>query len=86
MPGLLAAIGKVLDNGLEGFHQVVGQLADEAHRVGQQDGAGVGDLMWKHLERQEGAIGTRGPGETQLESDRRVLRRKIAKLEGDPPR
>ena len=37
--------------------------------------------MWKHLERQEGAIGTRGPGETQLESDRRVLRRKIAKLE-----
>ena len=27
--------------------------------------------MWKHLERQEGAIGTRGPGETQLESDRR---------------
>ena len=25
--------------------------------------------MWKHLERQEGAIGTRGPGETQLESD-----------------
>ena len=39
--------------------------------------------MWKHLERQEGAIGTRGPGETQLESDRRVLRRKIAKLEGE---
>ena len=39
--------------------------------------------MWKHLERQEGAIGTRGPGETQLESDRRVLRRKIAKLEDE---
>ena len=39
--------------------------------------------MWKHLERQEGAIGTRGPGETQLESDRRVLRRKISKLEGE---
>ncbi len=39
--------------------------------------------MWKHLERQEGAIGTRGPGETQLESDRRVLRRKIAKLESE---
>lgn len=37
--------------------------------------------MWKHLERQEGAIGTRGPGETQLESDRRHIRRKIAKLE-----
>ena len=37
--------------------------------------------MWKHLERQEGAIGTRGPGETQLESDRRHIRRKISKLE-----
>ena len=37
--------------------------------------------MWSHLERQEGAIGTRGPGETQLESDRRHIRRKISKLE-----
>ncbi len=39
--------------------------------------------MWKHLERQEGTIGTRGPGETQLESDRRILGRKIAKLESE---
>ena len=39
--------------------------------------------MWKHLERQEGAIGTRGPGETQLESDRRHIRKKISKLEAD---
>ena len=39
--------------------------------------------MWKHLERQEGAIGTRGPGETQLESDRRHIRRKISKLESE---
>ena len=39
--------------------------------------------MWTHLERQEGAIGTRGPGETQLESDRRHIRRKIQKLEGE---
>ncbi|HIT57082.1 MAG TPA: GTPase HflX [Candidatus Galloscillospira stercoripullorum] len=39
--------------------------------------------MWKHLERQEGAIGTRGPGETQLESDRRHIRKKIDKLEAD---
>lgn len=36
--------------------------------------------MWTHLERQEGAIGTRGPGETQLETDRRHIRRKIQKL------
>ena len=39
--------------------------------------------MWKHLERQEGAIGTRGPGETQLESDRRHIHGKIAKLEDE---
>jgi GTP-binding protein HflX len=39
--------------------------------------------MWTHLERQEGAIGTRGPGETQLETDRRHIRRKIQKLEAE---
>ena len=36
--------------------------------------------MWTHLERQEGSIGTRGPGETQLETDRRLIRRRIQKL------
>jgi GTP-binding protein HflX len=35
---------------------------------------------WSHLERQEAAIGTRGPGETQLESDRRLVRKKIMEL------
>ncbi len=39
--------------------------------------------MWTHLERQEGAIGTRGPGETQLETDRRLIRRRIQKLEDE---
>ena len=39
--------------------------------------------MWKHLERQEGAIGTRGPGETQLETDRRLIHRKIDKLSAE---
>ena len=39
--------------------------------------------MWTHLERQEGAIGTRGPGETQLESDRRHIRKKIQTLEAE---
>ncbi len=39
--------------------------------------------MWTHLERQEGAIGTRGPGETQLETDRRHIRKKISKLKED---
>jgi GTP-binding protein HflX len=36
--------------------------------------------MWKHLERQAGGIGTRGPGETQLEVDRRRVRERIATL------
>ena len=36
--------------------------------------------MWKHLERQAGGIGTRGPGETQLETDRRIVRQRIAHL------
>jgi len=36
--------------------------------------------MWTHLERLEGAIGTRGPGETQLETDRRLLNRRITDL------
>lgn len=36
--------------------------------------------MWTHLERTEGAIGARGPGETQLESDRRLLRKRITDL------
>ncbi|MFQ5827845.1 MAG: GTPase HflX [Candidatus Methylomirabilia bacterium] len=37
--------------------------------------------QWKHLERLGGGIGTRGPGETQLESDRRIIRRRIGKIE-----
>ncbi|HEX9641474.1 MAG TPA: GTPase HflX [Candidatus Krumholzibacteria bacterium] len=36
--------------------------------------------MWKHLERQAGGIGTRGPGETQIETDRRIIRRRIGQL------
>jgi GTP-binding protein HflX len=36
--------------------------------------------LWKHLERQAGGIGTRGPGETQLEVDRRRVRERIAVL------
>src|SRR5260370_29601418 len=39
--------------------------------------------QWKHLERLGGGIGTRGPGETQLESDRRMIRHRIQKIRGD---
>ncbi len=36
--------------------------------------------MWKHLERLGGGIGTRGPGETEIETDRRIVRDKISLL------
>ena len=43
--------------------------------------------MWTHLSKQFGGIGTKGPGETQIETDRRILRRRMQKaaraLEGD---
>jgi GTPase len=39
--------------------------------------------MWTHLSRQTGGIGTRGPGETQLEVDRRRVQERIARLERD---
>ena len=36
--------------------------------------------MWTHLERQKGGIGMRGPGETQIETDRRIIKSKISLL------
>jgi GTPase len=36
--------------------------------------------QWSHLERLGGGIGTRGPGESQIETDRRIIRKKIQKL------
>ena len=38
---------------------------------------------WEHLERLGGGIGTRGPGESQLETDRRLIRQHIGRLEAD---
>ena len=37
--------------------------------------------LWTHLERQKGGIGLRGPGETEIETDRRIIRDKITRLE-----
>jgi len=39
--------------------------------------------LWTHLERQRGGIGMRGPGETQIETDRRIILGKISKLKED---
>lgn len=39
--------------------------------------------MWTHLERQQGGIGTRGPGEKEIETDRRIIRDIISRLKND---
>ncbi|MBP5708873.1 MAG: GTPase HflX [Bacteroidales bacterium] len=39
--------------------------------------------LWTHHERQRGGIGLRGPGETEIETDRRIVREKISKLKDD---
>lgn len=39
--------------------------------------------MWTHLERQRGGIGMRGPGEKEIETDRRIIRDRISKLKED---
>jgi GTPase len=39
--------------------------------------------LWTHLERQRGGIGLRGPGETEIETDRRIIRYKIANLKSE---
>ncbi|MBK8364498.1 MAG: hypothetical protein IPL24_12790 [Bacteroidetes bacterium] len=36
--------------------------------------------MWTHLEKQRGGIGMRGPGESEIETDRRVIKDKLSKL------
>jgi GTPase len=50
------------------------ELAQLEYSYSRQEG------LWQHLERLGGGVGTRGPGETQLESDRRLLRNRMATL------
>jgi GTP-binding protein HflX len=56
----------------EGKLQV--ELAQLEYSYARQEG------LWQHLERLGGGVGTRGPGETQLESDRRIVRSRMATL------
>ena len=42
--------------------------------------------MWTHLEKQRGGIGMRGPGETEIETDRRVIRDKLSRLKAEVKR
>ena len=40
--------------------------------------------LWTHLERQKGGIGLRGPGEREIETDRRIIRDKVSRLKREP--
>jgi GTPase len=68
----------ILDIFAEHAHTAEGKLQVELAQLSYQLPRMRG--MWKHLERLGGGVGTRGPGETQLETDRRIARRRIALL------
>lgn len=70
--GLILDIFALHANSAEGKLQV--ELAQLQYNYARQEG------LWQHLERLGAGVGTRGPGETQLESDRRMLRSRMAAL------
>ena len=70
--GLILDIFALHAHTAEGKLQV--ELALLEYNYARQEG------LWQHLERLGGGVGTRGPGETQLESDRRLLRSRMAVL------
>lgn len=70
--GLILDIFALHAHTAEGKLQV--ELAQLEYNYARQEG------LWQHLERLGGGVGTRGPGETQLESDRRLLRSRMAVL------
>jgi GTP-binding protein HflX len=70
--GLILDIFALHAHSAEGKLQV--ELAQLEYSYSRQEG------LWQHLERLGGGIGTRGPGETQLESDRRLLRERMGVL------
>ena len=70
--GLILDIFALHAHTAEGKLQV--ELAQLEYNYARQEG------LWQHLERLGGGVGTRGPGETQLESDRRLLRSRMSVL------
>ena len=73
-PGLILDIFALRARSAEGKLQV--ELAQLAHMATRLAGG------WTHLERQTGGIGLRGPGETQLETDRRLIGERVKLLRG----
>lgn len=72
--------GLILDIFAQRAHSAEGKLEVELAQLRHMSTRLV--RGWTHLERQKGGIGLRGPGETQLETDRRLLARRIRTLAG----
>lgn len=72
--GLILDIFALHARSAEGKLQV--ELAQMEYSYSRQEG------LWQHLERLGGGVGTRGPGESQLESDRRLIRARMGVLRG----
>lgn len=72
-------VGLILDIFAQRAQSFEGKLQVELAQLKHMATRLVGG--WKHLERQKGGIGLRGPGETQLETDRRLLQERVRMLE-----
>ncbi len=77
---ILDRTGLILEIFSERAKSYEGKLQVELARL--QYAAGRLVRGWSHLERQKGGIGLRGPGETQLETDRRLIAKRVSTLEG----
>lgn len=75
---VLDRVGLILDIFAQRAHSAEGKLQVELAQLEHLSTRLV--RGWTHLERQKGGIGLRGPGETQLEVDRRLIRDRIKKL------
>jgi len=75
---VLDRTGLILDIFAQRARTHEGKLQVELAQLGQMSTRLV--RGWTHLERQKGGIGLRGPGETQLETDRRLLRARIKSI------
>ncbi len=75
---VLDRVGLILDIFAQRAHSAEGKLQVELAQLEHLSTRLV--RGWTHLERQKGGIGLRGPGETQLEADRRLIRDRIKKL------
>ncbi len=75
---VLDRTGLILDIFAQRAHTFEGKLQVELAQLSHLSSRLV--RGWTHLERQKGGIGLRGPGETQLETDRRLLKQRVAML------